>query len=81
MKANTWTWAALLLLTVLGFSVSEAAHGTSAAAFILGAASVKSGLVGWRFMELRSAHLVWRLALFTLFAGVLGLVFLLSRLG
>ena len=81
MKADTWTWAALLLLTVLGFSVREGAHGTTAAAFILGAAGLKSGLVGWRFMELRSAHLVWKLALFTLFAAVLGLVFLLVRLG
>jgi hypothetical protein len=81
MKANTWTWAALLLLTVSGFSASETAHGTTAAAFILGAAGLKSGLVGWRFMELRSAHVVWKLALFALLSGVLALVLLLVRLG
>lgn len=81
MKAHTWTWAALLLLTVLGFFVSETGHGATAAAFILGAAGVKSGLVGWQFMEMRSAHLVWRLALFSLLTGILGLVFLLGRLG
>lgn len=80
MKANTWTWAALLVLSVLGFLVSETAPGMTAAAFILGTAGVKSGLVGWRFMELRSAHLVWKLALFALLAAVLGLVFLLMRL-
>lgn len=77
MKANTWTWAALLLLSVSNFSASEAAHGNVAAALILSTAGLKAGLVGWQFMELRSAHVVWRLALFGLLAIVLGLVYLL----
>jgi len=81
MKANAWAWAAQLLLTVSGFSVSESAHGTTAAAFILGAAGLKSGLVGWQFMELRCAHLVWKLALFALLSGVLALIFLLTWVG
>lgn len=77
MKANTWIWAALLMLSVVSFSISETAHDQAAAAFILAAAGLKSALVGWQFMELRTAHLVWRLALFALLAGLLGLVYLL----
>ena len=81
MKANTWIWTALLLLSASSFSVSESADKNMAATLILGAAGLKSGLVGWQFMELRSAHLVWKLAFFALLAGVLGLVYLLVRRG
>lgn len=81
MKATTCTWAALLLLSALSYSISETAHGRMSTALILGAAGLKSGLVGWEFMELRTAHLVWRLALFAMLAGVLSLVYLLVRLG
>lgn len=75
MRANTCIWAVLLALSVLSFSLS----GPTAAALILSAAGVKSALVGWQFMELRTAHVVWRLGLLTLLAGVLGLVWLLAR--
>lgn len=78
MKANTWIWAALLLLSVLGFSVSETTQGTTAAAFILGTAGLKSILVGWRFMELYAAHVIWKLAFSVLVSGLLALVFLLG---
>jgi hypothetical protein len=75
MKVNTCIWAVLLALSVLSFSLS----GPTAAALILSAAGVKSALVGWQFMELRTAHFVWRLGLFALLAGMLGLVWLLVR--
>jgi ABC-type Co2+ transport system permease subunit len=75
MRANTCIWAVLLVLSVLSFSMS----GATAAALILSTAGVKSALVGWQFMELRRAHVVWRLGLFALLAGVLGLVWLLAR--
>jgi hypothetical protein len=74
MKLNTGIWIALLLLSTLSFSASETIRAGTLTIFILAAAGVKAALVGWQFMELRSAHLMWRVATFTLLAGVLGLV-------
>ena len=47
---------------------------------ILVVAGVKAGLVGWQFMELRLAHLSWKLAFPMLLVGTLGLICLLSRI-
>lgn len=80
MKSNTWIWIALMLLSASSFSVSGTARGITAALIILGAAGVKAGLVGWQFMELRSAHLAWKLAFPILLVGTLGLICLLSRI-
>lgn len=65
MKSNLLTWIALLLLC----AVSLLARG--AVGLILGAAGLKCGTLGWRYMELRSAHWFWRLALLGLVALVL----------
>ena len=81
MNTNTWIWAALLLLSASSFSVSGTTQGAVATATILGAAGVKAALVGWQFMELRSAHLAWKLALPVLLVGTLGLICLLSQIG
>jgi hypothetical protein len=72
MKANTWSWAVLLLLTAVSFSASD--HVRSAAALILGVAGVKAALVGWQYMELHSAHPMWKAALGVILAGILGVV-------
>lgn len=75
MKPNTWTWLLLLTLTVVSYCID----GRSAAGLILIAAGVKATMVGWQFMELRSAHPIWRLALAAVLTGVLALVYLLVR--
>ena len=79
MKANTWTWAILLLLTASSFSLSTTAPGYFAAACILGGAGVKAGLVGWRFMDLHGAHILWKLGLAALLCVLLGVLLLLER--
>ena len=80
MKTNTWIWITLMLMTVSSFSVSETGRGTNAAIFILGAAALKAGMVGWQFMELRAAHIAWRFAFTLLLVGTLGLIGLLGRI-
>lgn len=80
MKPITWIWIALMLLSASSFSVSESARGATASVIILSVAGVKAGLVGWQFMELRTAHLAWKLAFAILLAGTLGLICLLSRI-
>jgi hypothetical protein len=80
MKANTCIWIALMLLSVSSFSVSENARSTAGALIILAVAGVKAGMVAWQFMELRAAHLAWKIAFPLLFAGTLGLIALLNRI-
>ena len=74
MKANTMTWAILVLLSAVSFSIA----GASASAPILAAAGVKAAFVGWQFMELRTAHRAWAAALLTFLAALLGLIHLLG---
>lgn len=78
MNTNTLCWLLLILLTLTGVSVSGTDHGSSATAIILSAALVKSGLVGWRFMELHTAHAVWKAGFLVLITGLVGLLFALS---
>lgn len=78
MKATTWSWAGLLVLTACSFAVSESAPARSAASFILSMAGLKATLVAWQFMELRCAHRAWQVAFFGLLGGVLGLVWWLA---
>lgn len=75
MKTNTIVWMILVLLTVTGVIVSDAVHGPGAAGTILVAALGKTILVGWRFMELHTAHLLWKSAFLLLMAGLLGLFY------
>ena len=76
MKANTWTWLGLLALSVLSFLID----GKTATGLILIAAGVKTTLVGWQFMDLRSAHPIWKLGFLALVLGELGLVGVLISL-
>ena len=80
MKTNTWIWIALVLLSASSFWLSGTPQGATVAITILGAAGVKATLVGWQFMELRSAHLAWKLGFPLLLVGTLGLICLLSRI-
>jgi hypothetical protein len=60
MKANFITWAALLLLTATSFGISEHGSRLAATCLILGAAALKCAALGWQFLDLRSAHGLWR---------------------
>jgi hypothetical protein len=76
--AATWTFAALLGLTVLSYVASRSEHGAGEATPILfGAAFVKLGLIAWIFMELGAGRGRWlglALALFALTLAALLLV-------
>lgn len=74
MRSNTLTWIVLILLSVVSYLLG----GRDAALFVLLAAGIKAGLVGWQFMELRTAHPVWNVGLLSILAVVLGLVALLA---
>ena len=78
MKTNTSVWIALLVLSVSSFSIGGVAGKGTAAAFLLAAAGVKAGMVGWQFMDLRSAHRAWPAAMFALLLGMLGLLAVLA---
>jgi len=79
MKTNTWILLILLGLTLSGFALSATISGQLAAACILGGAGVKAALVGWRFMDLREAHVLWRLGFAALLCLILGVLLLLER--
>lgn len=74
MRAHALTWGALLLLTLTSFLTGHSLPARHAAAVILGLAGLKGAALGWQFMELRTAHWAWRLALFTLLAAILATV-------
>jgi hypothetical protein len=75
MRINTVCWLLLILLTITGVTVSGTDHGSNAAAIILMAALIKSGLVGWRFMELHTAHGLWKAGFLMLITGLVGLIY------
>lgn len=79
MKTNTWILIVLLGLTASGLALSTTLSGHFATACILGGAGVKAALVGWRFMDLRDAHFVWRLGFAALLCLILGVLLLLDR--
>ena len=78
MKLNLICWLFLVILTIAGFLVSGAHLGAATSAIVLSAAFVKSGLVGWRFMELHRAHIAWRSAFLLMIASLIGLFFVLA---
>jgi len=75
MKTNTVCWLFLILLTITGVVASDAVHGPGAAGIILVAALGKTILVGWRFMELHTAHPLWKGAFLLLMSGLMGLLY------
>jgi len=77
MRANTFTWALLLLLTTGSYFLGGAGNGRGLAGFVLVAAGLKCAGLGWQFMDLRWAHGFWRVALLGLLAGFLAAVALL----
>jgi caa(3)-type oxidase subunit IV len=68
-RARALVWLALLALTATSFAASDAL-GRKAALAIMLAALVKSGLVGFEFMEVRRAHPILRVAYAVLIGAV-----------
>ena len=75
MNANSLTLIVLVALSTASYVISG---GGSATVIIFVAAWVKAALVGWQFMELRSAHPVWKWALGCLLTAILGIGYLVS---
>ena len=79
-RANGLVWLALIALTFVSFTVSDTL-GRAALLPILGAAGLKSVLVGFQFMGLRLAHPLFRVG-FALLIGALVLgVWIAQRAG
>jgi hypothetical protein len=77
--APTATWVALVLLTLVSYSLGDAPLGRGVPTPILAGALVKASLVGFMFMELRAAHVVWKVAFMVLLL-TLGIALCLLRL-
>ena len=78
MKANGICWVFLILLTLAGVMISNVDQSSKTGVLIMSAALIKSTLVGWRFMELHSAHALWKVG----FVAMVGwIVVLLHCLG
>jgi hypothetical protein len=71
VKTNTWTWVALLALTLTSFTARGTVPSQAATTIVLAAAGVKCSALGWNFMDLRSASWFWRAALLILIATLL----------
>lgn len=76
MTTTISIWAILLALSALSYLSAESLLGTASAIILLGTAMLKSVLVGFHFMDLGRAHLVWRagfislLSIFSVFAVI-----------
>jgi len=79
-KVNTLIWITLLLLSCLGFFLSEQAeNATKYSTFlVMAVAGGKTMLVTQGYMELRQAPRIWNLAILGLIGSLLCMVILLS---
>lgn len=69
-RSTTVTWLCLVALTCASFALSHEVGRRAAVLPILLAALVKASLVAFQFMDLRSAHVAWKVA----FGALLGLI-------
>jgi Prokaryotic Cytochrome C oxidase subunit IV len=69
-QPNTIVWIALAVLSLASFSLGARNGAFHGAHWILLLALGKALLVGFRFMELRTAHPAWRCG----FVGLLGIL-------
>ena len=69
INRNFVTWIVLVLLTLVSFLSSESSLGNYAVIALLAIMIIKCVLVGIQFMELRKAHIAWKLA----FISVIGI--------
>lgn len=61
-KANIITWILLIILTLLGFYFSEGqATGIILALSLMGITILKFSGIGFQFIELKHAHVFWKI--------------------
>lgn len=77
MKRNCITWLCLMSFTLAGWSISATEQRTNAPWIILMVALVKAIMVGWRFMEIHAAHMLWKFSFFTLSITIIGVLCIL----
>jgi len=68
LRINTITWIILLLLTIFGFFIAEGSSLSKSIilGLILSATVIKFLAVGFQFIDLKEAHIAWRV-LFVVF--------------
>ena len=71
-------WLTLLALSAVSFATRLPTPRATAAA-ILTLALLKSLLLLWHFMDLRHAHVLWKLAMTLLITGLPALIFVLMN--
>lgn len=72
-KTTVYTLLALILFTISTALISDAHQLKLAALFILVLSGIKFLLVAFNFMELKKAHIFWKIALISyliLFVGI-----------
>ena len=79
-RLNTITWIALTLLTVSGFLISDysSSFGILSILLILGFTLAKYLAVGFQFLELKHAHLAWRIIFSVVVLAFLLVIFFLQ---
>jgi len=78
-KINTISWFLLVLLTLSGYLVSEqsVSIGLLPLLLILGATAIKYFTVGFQFLDLKHAHVAWKIIFIALVSLFLLLIFIL----
>ncbi|HHO55353.1 MAG TPA: hypothetical protein ENK21_03120 [Trueperaceae bacterium] len=63
LRINTITWLVLVLLTLFGYFMAEGSSLAKPVVFglVLAATAIKFLSVGFQFLDLKEAHLAWRI--------------------
>ena len=82
LRINTITWIFLVLLTIFGFFMAEGSSLSKSIvlSLVLLTTAIKFLAVGFQFLDLKEAHIAWRI-LFVVFilSFLTAIFFLLSR--
>lgn len=79
MRANHCVLGLLVVLTLGLFAAGGEAGLGSATLWVLPVAGLKAVLVGWQFMDLRTAHGAWKLGALLMWVVVFGTLLILGR--
>lgn len=78
VRANGRVWLLLVVLTFVSFHLAPRFGSGHEAAWLFPLAGGKGYLVGYRFMELRGAHPLWRFCFSSFLVLLMGLLFWLA---
>ena len=67
MNKSIITWILLLAFTLASYIFAESSIGRFSILALMGIALAKCSIVGFQFMELHKAHIVWRIAFLSVF--------------